>query len=61
MTDYFKILKFYINHVGTSEGTTFLYGDAQFDELTAEENAELNRAYHESAAEWVAARNARVA
>jgi hypothetical protein len=54
MTDYRKILHFYINYVGACEGTTYLYGDDQFDELTPEENEALNRAYLESRDEWLA-------
>jgi hypothetical protein len=61
MTDYRKILKFYINHVGACEGATFLDGNDQFDELTAEENEALNLAYHESAEEWIASQKARSA
>lgn len=43
--DYLKILKAYLNHVGTCEGITFLgnYAEGGIPGLTAEEVEELKR------------------
>lgn len=54
MIDYRKILKFYINHVGECEGTTFLGAQSSYSELTPEENAALDEANEEARQEWIA-------
>lgn len=58
MVDYRKLLKFYMDHVGSCEGTAFLTGKDSFSDLTPEENAALNEVYNEAHEEWLAQQEA---
>ncbi len=55
MIDHRKLLKWYMDYVGASEGTDFLgkdFSELKYSDLTPEENAELARLRDEARAEW---------